>query len=176
LTGSAQCPGPLGFHPVPASRHPFGKAPPHHSRVFGRSSHSTSMHCPSHHSSFQAGRDTSGHCRKFWTVTPSPDEPVQPGHAVVGPHREQNCPVEGSSGVSTHAGRSAGPRPWKSQPQCSAQTGPIRDPESPNQGIPVEVPVGAPLVPVGLKSRPPTLCVLVHSPAASGVALGFGLL
>ena len=61
-------------------------------------------------------------------VTSEPS--VQPGHAVVGPHREQNSPADGSSGSSVHAGRSLGPRPWKSQPQFAAQTGPIRDPES----------------------------------------------
>ena len=53
---------------------------------------------PSHHSSVQAGRDGSGHWRKDWTVTPVPS--VQPGHAVVGPHREQNLSSDGSSGAS----------------------------------------------------------------------------
>ena len=118
----------------------------------------TSMSLVAAEESRQRGLDGSGHWQNSEMTTPSLAAPLQPGHPVVGPHREQNDPDAGSSGTYVHRGSSAGPKPWKSHPHESAQTGPIRFPRPPppgfrppplNHEMPDIVPVGAPPVPGG---------------------------
>ena len=76
---------------------------------------------------------------KMWMVLVLPIMPLEQsaaGQPVFGPHREQNDPIDGSSGPSLHGGRPAGPAPSKLQPHCLAQTGPMSVPFVPNHEVP----------------------------------------